>query len=107
MSEEVLVPLKQAAGALGVSRATLWRASKVVPGFPPPRVIARRVYWKASELEDLRNAISRFAGRVAFEQERRLVALRAERDNLARRRRTRRAKLARSETDLFGWSSGQ
>lgn len=103
MGQNDLVPLKQVAGALGVSRATLWRAGKVVSGFPQPRVIAGRVYWQACELEDLKRAISRFGGRVAFERERRLIALRAERDSRTPPRRTRRAKPTHNEADLFAW----
>lgn len=107
MGQDDLVPLKQIVGALGVSRATLWRASKVVLGFPPPRVIAGRVFWLASELAELDAAMARFGGRLVFEKARRLSALRVERDKLNRLRRPRRPQLADGEVDLFEWASDQ
>ena len=67
-----LVPQKRIASELGVSRSSLWRASRsAIPGFPSPVVLRARVYWLRSDLPALRAAMDRFQGRSAFEAERR------------------------------------
>ncbi len=73
-----LVPQKRIAAELGVSRSSLWRASRSsIPGFPAPVVLRARVYWLRSDLPALRAAINRFQGRSAFEAERRHAKARA------------------------------
>jgi predicted DNA-binding transcriptional regulator AlpA len=73
-----LVPLKRVAADLGVSRSTLWRASRsAIPGFPRPLVLRARVYWLRGDLPALKAAMDRFQGRRAFEAERRHAKARA------------------------------
>ncbi|MBL8559447.1 MAG: hypothetical protein JNM47_12040 [Hyphomonadaceae bacterium] len=73
-----LVPQKRVAAELGVSRSSLWRASRsAIPGFPSPVVLRARVYWLRSDLPALRVAMDRFQGRSAFEAERRHAKARA------------------------------
>ena len=73
-----LVPQKRVAAELGVSRSSLWRASRsAIPGFPSPVVLRARVYWVRSDLPALRIAMDRFQGRSAFEAERRHAKARA------------------------------
>lgn len=67
-----LVPQKRIAAELGVSRSSLWRASRsAIAGFPPPVVLRARVYWLRTDLPALRAAMERFEGRSAFEAGRR------------------------------------
>jgi len=106
MSQDELVPLKKVLGALGVSRATLWRVSRTVPSFPSPTVVRSRVYWRASDLSVLKDAIASYSGRGAFERERRFARLRDERDALRKRQRTRRGRVQLECPDLFDWPIG-
>lgn len=99
-----LVPQKRIAAELGVSRSSLWRASRSsIPGFPPPIVLRARVYWQRSDLPALKAALDRFQGRKAFEKERRhakACAALAEATGLKSKRRTRAAMIR--QPDLFG-----
>lgn len=71
MKRAELVPLKQVAAQLGVSRATIWRARMSgIAGFPAPVMVSRYVFWKRSELERLEDALLRYQGRVKFESRR-------------------------------------
>lgn len=73
-----LVPQKRVAAELGVSRSSLWRASRsAIPGFPPPVVLRGRVYWLRSDMPAVRVAMDRFQGRSAFEAARRHAKARA------------------------------
>lgn len=73
-----LVPQKRVAAELGVSRSSLWRASRsAIPGFPSPVLLRARVYWLRTDLPALRAAMDRFQGRSAFEAERRHAKARA------------------------------
>lgn len=73
-----LVPQKRIAAELGVSRSSLWRASRSsIPDFPAPVVLRARVYWLSTDLPALRLAMERFQGRKAFEKERRHAKVRA------------------------------
>lgn len=66
------VPLKRVAAEIGVSRATLWRASKCsIPGFPSPHIARGRVFWRIADLPALEAALDSFQGRSAFERGRR------------------------------------
>jgi predicted DNA-binding transcriptional regulator AlpA len=99
-----LVPQKRVAAELGVSRSSLWRASRsAIPGFPPPVVLRARVYWREADLPALKTALQRFQGRKAFEKERRHAKACAARAAVASRKpkRGRRATMAR-QPDLFG-----
>lgn len=107
MKKDDLIPLKQVAGALGVSRSTLWRASKVAGvGFLPPLVLQRRVYWRQADLPALRAALARYQGRVVFEIEQRHAKARAAlAEAAARDGKKRTAKRKASDLrqpDLFG-----
>jgi predicted DNA-binding transcriptional regulator AlpA len=99
-----LVPQKRVAAELGVSRSSLWRASRsAIPGFPPPIVLRARVYWLRADLPALKAAFERFQGRKAFESERRHAKARAalaEATGLKPKRRKRAATLR--QPDLFG-----
>lgn len=91
MPKDDLIPLKQVLGALGVSRPTLWRARQAVENFPEPIIVRRRRYWQPSDLPNLRDALLRYKGRVAFEVARRHAEVRAARDKLlAERKRSKR-----------------
>lgn len=99
-----LVPQKRIAAELGISRSSLWRASRSsIPGFPPPIVLRRRVYWREADVLALKAALERFQGRKAFEKERRHAKARAavaEATGLKPKRRKRTAILR--QPDLFG-----
>jgi predicted DNA-binding transcriptional regulator AlpA len=99
-----LVPQKRIAAELGVSRSSLWRASRSsIPGFPPPVVLRARVYWLRTDLPALKAALDQFQGRKAFEKERRHAKARAalaEATGLKPKRRKGTAILG--QTDLFG-----
>ncbi len=102
-----LIPLKQVAGVLGVSRSTLWRARKGGgDDFPPPLVRQGRVYWRHADLPALREALSRYQGRIAFEIEQRHVKVRAARADAAvrggRMRAAQRNMSDLRQADLFG-----
>lgn len=99
-----LVPQKRVAAELGVSRSSLWRASRSsIPGFPPPIILRARVYWREADLPALKAALERFQGRKAFEKERRHAKARAalaDATGLKPKRRKRSAMLR--QPDLFG-----
>ena len=107
MSQDELVPLKKVLGALGVGRATLWRASKSVASFPAPTLVGGRVFWRSSEIGRLRFALDGFRGRNAFEKEQRFERLRLAKANAASARRNRAKPLAacKAQPDLFGWEN--
>lgn len=66
-----LIPLKQVAEEVGMSRTSLWRATRSnIPDFPAPVVIRRFVYWRREDLERLDAALMRYLGRVNFERQR-------------------------------------
>lgn len=66
-----LIPLKRVAEEVGMSRTSLWRATRSdIPDFPPPVVIRRLVYWKRQDMERLDAALLRYRGRVDFERQR-------------------------------------
>lgn len=98
-----LVPQKRVAAELGVSRSSLWRASRgSIPGFPPPVLLRARVYWLRTDLPALKAALERFQGRRAFEEERRHAKARAavaEATGLKPKRRKR--GVALRQPDLF------
>ena len=104
MRIDKLMPLKKVMGELGVSRPTLWRATKAVPRFPAPTIVQGRLFWRADELPALREAMNRYAGRGAFEKEQLRERLRLERDTARRRRTSRRSKPDLSSIDLFDWA---
>ncbi len=99
-----LIPQKRIAAELGVSRSSLWRASRsALSGFPAPIVLRGRVYWRTTDLPALKAALERFQGRSAFEKARRHAKARAtlaEAAGLKRKRRKRAASLC--QPDLFG-----
>jgi hypothetical protein len=98
-----LVPQKRIAAELGISRSSLWRASRsAIPGFPAPVVLRARVYWLRTDLPALRAAMKRFQGRSVFEAERRYAKARAavaEATGVKAKRRVRAVALIRP--DLF------
>lgn len=66
-----LVPLKKVAEEVGMSRTSLWRATRSdIADFPAPVVIRRLVYWKRQDMERLDAALLRYRGRVKFERDR-------------------------------------
>lgn len=99
-----LIPQKRVLAELEISRSGLWRAKQSnIEGFPAPTIVRGRLYWRSSELPALRAALDQFRGRKVFEQNRRharAVAARAETTGL--RARTRKAKRAVTQPDLFG-----
>jgi len=99
-----LIPQKRVMAELKISRSSLWRAMHSnIEGFPAPIIVRSRLYWRPSELPALRAALDQFRGRKAFEQNRRharAVAARAEATGL--RAKTRKAKPAPAQPDLFG-----
>jgi predicted DNA-binding transcriptional regulator AlpA len=99
-----LLPQKRVAAELGISRSSLWRASRsFIPGFPSPIVLRARIYWREADLPALKAALQRFQGRKAFEKERRHAKACAARAEAAGRKpkRGRRAEILR-QPDLFG-----
>jgi predicted DNA-binding transcriptional regulator AlpA len=71
MKKDDLIPLKVVAEEVGMSRTSLWRATRSeIPGFPRPVVIRRLVYWKRKDIERLDEALTRYRGRVSFERQR-------------------------------------
>lgn len=105
MNSGELVPMKLVAGALGVSRQTLWRASRSsIPGFPPPTIVRRRVYWQRLELAALEAAMLRYEGRQRFEvnrvRARRVAAISALAKSATRGARPSRAR-DRDQPNLF------
>ncbi len=103
-----VIPLKQVAAELGVSRATLWRASRSgIAGFPAPTNQRGRTFWRREELSALEAALDVFRGRGAFERARRharacnalaqVVANRA-----ARPQRRKQVASELRQPDLFG-----
>lgn len=99
-----LVPQKRVAADLGISRSSLWRASRSsIPDFPPPIVLRARVYWREADLPALKAALERFQGRKAFEKQQRHAKARAalaEATGLKPKRRKGTANLR--QPDLFG-----
>jgi predicted DNA-binding transcriptional regulator AlpA len=70
-----LIPQKRVTAELGISRSSLWRASRSdLAGFPAAVVLRARVYWRRTDLPALRAALASFRGRRAFEEERRHAA---------------------------------
>jgi hypothetical protein len=98
-----LVPQKRIAAELGVSRSSLWRASRsAIPGFPPPVVLRARVYWLRTDLPALRLAMERFQGRKAFEEARRHGNARAALAEITGHKAKRRKQATeRRQPDLF------
>jgi len=81
---KALVPQKRVAADLGVSRSSLWRASRsAIPGFPAPVIVRARVYWREADLPALKAALERFEGRTAFERARRFAKACAAREDAA------------------------
>ncbi len=67
-----LAPLKRVLDAIGVSRATLWRAlNSGIEHFPKPTIIRRRVYWALGEVPAIETALDAYMGRCAFDVRRR------------------------------------
>ncbi|HCK83001.1 MAG TPA: hypothetical protein DHW63_00270 [Hyphomonadaceae bacterium] len=96
------LPLKAVVEDLGVSRWTLWRASRSgIVGFPNPTKVGRQIYWRKSEMDALEAALMRFDGRCAFDRrrqhERKIKALKKSRAADAPRKRPPRA----VQRDLF------
>ena len=104
MKRNDLIPLKRVADELGVSRATLWRATRSgISGFPAPTTIRRLVYWKRAELGRLEDALMHYKGRVSFERqrsaERKVEQLK--KTATPRPKRARRSSAPTSQPDLF------
>jgi predicted DNA-binding transcriptional regulator AlpA len=79
MVRDPLVPLKRVLVICGISRATLWRAARAgIEGFPAATKKAGRLYWRESELADLKYAITEFDGRTAFDERRQAPKRQAE-----------------------------
>lgn len=96
------LPLKAVVEDLGVSRWTLWRASRSgIAGYPKATKVGRQIFWKKSELDALEDALMRFEGRCVFDakrqHERKVKALTKTRAAAAPRKRTPRA----IQRDLF------
>jgi predicted DNA-binding transcriptional regulator AlpA len=94
------LPLKAVVEDLGVSRWTLWRASRSgIVGFPKATKVGRQIYWKKSEMEALEAALMQFKGRCVFDNERRHArTVKA----LTRTKAARRKRMARlAQQDLF------
>ncbi len=71
MKKDELIPLKRVLDKVGVSRATLWRASRSgMEGFAPPTIVRGRLYWKKMELPAIENALDDYQGRGAFDRQR-------------------------------------
>ena len=105
MQNDRPIPLKQIAGAIGISRSTLWRARKAVTDFPAPLVVRGRLFWCEDDVPELQEALTRYQGRTAFEVEQRRAALRAEKTRLQERKPARRRRKAvHTHPDLFGWT---
>lgn len=112
-----LVPLKRVLEAVGVSRATLYRAAlSGIEGFPEPTIKRRRVYWRAKEIEAIERGLDGYQGRGEFDRRRRdkrqctLTAYAALLDlKRATKGGLRRARPLRedSQSDFFGWAQPQ
>ena len=94
MRRDELIPFKAVVEEVGMSRASIWRASQcAIPGFPKPIVVRRRVFWKKADLSALEDALFRYNGRVAFERQRdaahKLAALQRAKLGASRRRARR------------------
>ncbi|MBX3429984.1 MAG: hypothetical protein KF779_10410 [Hyphomonadaceae bacterium] len=101
-----LVPLKQVAEEVGMSRTSLWRACRSnIPDFPAPLVIRRLVYWRRDDLERLDAALMRYLGRVHFERQReatqKIERLKRKSRAPAKRSRQLSSRTKPSEPDLF------
>lgn len=99
-----LVPQKRVAALLGVSRSSLWRASRSgIQGFLAPTIVGSRVYWREKDLPALKAALDRFPGRKAFEQERRHARARAAlAQAVSGRAKKRKPASPLRQPDLFG-----
>ncbi len=73
-----LIPLKRILKVCDVSRATLWRVSRGVKGFPEATTKGRRLFWREDEIEALKRAIATFEGRTAFDRARKTERRHAE-----------------------------
>jgi predicted DNA-binding transcriptional regulator AlpA len=104
-----LIPQKRIAAELGVSRSSLWRAMKSgIAGFPAPVVVRRRLYWRASDMPALKDALDLFAGRTAFETARRHARARVARAMVVvGKRKTPRRAACPPQPDLFGDGKGE
>lgn len=100
------VPLKRVMAELCVSRSSLWRAiNSKIEGLPAPLVRRGRVFWREEDLPALKNALTRYAGRGAFERDRRHAKVRAAAAAAKVMKRYRAVKPKTSEIrqpDLFG-----
>lgn len=104
--DDDLIPLKRLAARLGVSRATLWRASQCA-GFPPALRLRGRLFWRGADLGAMEAALDRFQGRGAFERERRhakacKAATRAMVAAIKKPKRLRTTANTLQQPDLFG-----
>ena len=98
-----LLPLKRVAAQLGISRSSLWRASRSgIANFPAPTIIRKRVFWRPEDLEALRLAIDVYPGRKAFEEQRRYAGARVAAAAARGRRPKRLVAPAQMQPDLFG-----
>ncbi|MDX2275443.1 MAG: hypothetical protein NW206_08330 [Hyphomonadaceae bacterium] len=102
MKRKDLLPLKAVVDELGVSRWTLWRAARSnLPGFPPPTVMGRRIFWRKAEIETLEAALMQFQGRCAFDNKRRHdKVLKVAKQSKARTRKDQRTRPT-TQQDLF------
>lgn len=110
-SGDDLVPLKRVLKLCDVSRATLWRVSHAVEGFPNATKRGRRLFWREDEIEGVKRAIAAFEGRTTFDRKRKSERRRAEarHQSLAAMkqakllgRRTRPPSKRPKQGDLFG-----
>lgn len=70
--DDDLVPLKRVLEAVGVSRATLYRAAHSgIEGFPQPTKRRGRLYWRAGEISAIEHGLDEYEGRGVFDQKKR------------------------------------
>ncbi|MEQ1707142.1 MAG: hypothetical protein ABL864_02285 [Terricaulis sp.] len=108
MSEE-LIPHKTMLTRLGLSRTGVWRAlHSAIQGFPTPRIVRRRVYWRVQDLPLLAASMERYCGRGEFDKARRVNKLikksgsKAEKSVKGKRKRKAKQGEDRHQLDLFG-----
>lgn len=88
MKRSDLLPLKAVLAEIGVSRTTLWRARESgLKSLPQPVRIGRGLYWLKTDLDAMEEALIRFAGRGAFERQRKAARLQRAKAGAIRKRK--------------------
>jgi len=104
--EAFLTPQKAVLWRVAVSRSTLWRLLQSNPlNCPSPVRLRGRLFWRESDIEALRAALTEFQGRASFEndqkRERAFQKAAEEKRQLSSRRKRKKQSTDAGQLSLF------